>query len=167
MISYLLYYIGDFIEKHPRLYDRLPGVFTKQGHRNPLLELKALDNCLNAHYFDNPITETICPDRVRPRENLKLWARLTVDALAYGSRVAISYEEDLAIARLFCHWEAMLRGMTMVQLHEGYDEEQQTQDILDVCEILGHENFCKRIQDPYDSLGNRAKHAVPSPLKSN
>jgi hypothetical protein len=166
MISYLLYYIGDFIEKHPCLYNRLPGVFTKQS---PLPELKALDNCLNARYFDNPITETICPDRVRPRENLKLWARLTVEALAYGSRsrLAIPYEEDLVIARLFCHWEAILRGMTMVQLHEGYDEEQRTQDILDVCEVLGHVNFCDRIQDPYDSLGKRGKHAVPSALKSN
>lgn len=166
MISYLLYYVGDFIEKHPRLYNRLATVLTQQGSRNPLVELKALDNCLNAHYFDNPVSETICPDRVRPRENLKLWAKLTVEALAYDSRFTIiehKPNEDEAIARVFCHWDAMLRGVTLVQLHDGYNEEQRTQDILGVYEVLGHDNFCNRIQDPYNNLGKQAKHAVASP----
>ena len=169
MVSYLLYYIGDFVEKNLRLYNHLVTVFTQQGSRNPLVELKALNSCLNARYFDNPAMETVSPDRVRPRENLKLWAKLTAETLAYDSRFMMidhKLKEDEAIARVFCHWNAMLRGVTTVPLHDSYDEEKRIQDILDVCEVLGDANFCKRIQDPYNNLGAKAKHAVVSSLKT-
>jgi hypothetical protein len=170
MISYLIYYIGDYIGDHPRLYNHLASVFTPADLQNPLPEMKILEDLLNVHYFDNPVTEVISPDRIRPLESLKLWARLTLEVLKFDNRFTRLHTkelEDEAVAKVFCHWEAMFHYSSTVPLRDDFDAHQRIKHILDACEILSHEDFCKKIEDPYNILGKKAKHAVPSLFHSN
>lgn len=163
MITYITHYLQSHIEKTPKTHTMFAIPF-QQKTRNPLKALKALDTCLNAFYFNSPLQEVIPTDRERQRPNLKIWARMTVDALDFSRQDLISEDlqdqTDALVARVFCHWDSLIRALTEVKSFEGYDEDQRTQDIVEICEILGKKPFSDRIKDSHNDLGKEGKHAV-------
>ena len=165
MICYVSYYCQSHIEKNTKTHDIFATPF-KQKTRNPLKPLKALDTCLNAFYFNSPLQEPIPIDRPRQRPNLKMWARMTVDAMEFSRQDLITTElkdqTDTLVAHVFCHWDNLIRALMEVKSFEGYDEDQRTQDLIDICHILNHERVSQRIKDPYNDLQKQGKHAVPS-----
>ena len=166
MICYISHYCQSHIEKQPKTHDVFASPF-KQRTRNPLKPLKALDTCLNAFYFNSPLQETVAKDRPRQRPNLKMWARITVDAMEFSRQDLITKElkdqTDTLVAHVFCHWNNLLRALIQVKSFEGYDEDQKTQDLIDICNILNHERVSQRIKDPYNDLQKQGKHAVQPP----
>lgn len=122
-----------------------------------------LDASLNAMYYNSPLQEPIPVKRAKPRPKLKIWARMTVDALDFNRHVLItdelSREVDKLVAHVFCHWDNLVRALMETKSFEGYDEDQRTQDIIDICGILG-KAFPERIRDEYNDLGKLGKHAV-------
>jgi hypothetical protein len=161
MISYIAYYCQSYIEKNPKTHTILALPF-QQETRNPLRPLKALDTCLNAFYFNSPLHEIIPTDRKRQRPNLKIWARMTVDALDFSRQDAKEFKDhtDTLVAHIYCHWDSLLRALTEVKSFEGYDEDQRTQDIIEICEILKQKSFSDRIKDSHNDLAKEGKHAV-------
>jgi hypothetical protein len=164
MISYLTHYCNAHIDKYPSHYDLFAVPF-QQTTRNPRPALNYLNICLNSFYFNNPLQEPIPSDRRRQPPNLKGWAKMTVDALDFGRHLInskdLAEETDVLIAHIFCHWDNLIRALTEAKSFEGYDEDQRTQDIIDICNILG-KAFALRIQDGYNDLKKSGKHAVPS-----
>ena len=165
MICYISHYCQSHIERYPQTHDIFATPF-KQKSNNPLKPLKALDTCLNAFYFNNPLQEPIPVDRPRQRPNLKMWARMTVDAMEFSRQHLITQElkeqTDTLVAHVFCHWDNLIRALMEVKSFEGYDEDQKTQDLIDICNVLNHERVSQRIRDPYNDLLKQGKHAVLS-----
>src|SRR5215471_4919869 len=91
MICYLSHYCQSQIERTPKTHDIFAASF-KQKTCNPLKPLMALDTCLNAFYFNSPIQEPIPINRPRQRPNLKMWARMTVDAMEFSRQNLITVE---------------------------------------------------------------------------
>jgi len=89
---------------------------------------------------------------------------MTVDAMEFCRQDLITKElkdqTDLLVAHVFCHWDNLLRALIQVKSFEGYDEDQKTQDLIDICNILNHERVSQRIKDPYNDLQKQGKHAV-------
>jgi hypothetical protein len=169
MFSYITHYCQTHIEKNKKTYDLFAVPF-QQRTTNPRVPLKALDNCLNAFYFNSPLQEPIPTDRPRQRPNLKIWARLTVDAFDFRHTLLLNKvlvtkemreETDILVGRIFCHWDSLIRALVEVKSFDDYDEDQKTQDIIDICNIFG-ETFAEHIKNPYNLLGKYGKHAVPS-----
>lgn len=170
MYAHLTHYCESRIEKDTKMYDLFAAPFQQPA---TLLQtpLKALDNCLNAFYFNSPVQEPIPSDRPRQRPNLKIWARMTVDALKIRhtllfNEVLVNKEAreqiDVLVARIFCHWDSFIRGLVEINSFEDYDEDQKTQDIIDICTIFAP-TFAEYIRNPYNLLLKHGKHAVPSP----
>ena len=165
MISYLVHYCHNYIEQSQNTYDAFAFPF-KSKRRSPGTALKALDICLNSFYWNSPLQEPIPLDRWKQRPNLKLWAKVSVDALLFErlflTTNELKEETDILIGHLFCHWDNLLRAMVNIQSFPDYDEEKKMQDIMDLCDIFG-KSFAERIQDEFNALGNCGKHAV-SPI---
>jgi len=163
MITYITHYCHAHFEQSPETYELLTMPF-QQNTRNPLKALRALDTCLNAFYFNSPLQEIVPVDRPHHRPNLKIWARMTVDALDFSRQdlntPELKEQTDTLVARIFCHWDTLLRALIEVKTFEGYDEDQRTQDIVEICEILKQKSFSDRIKDIYNDLGKEGKHAV-------
>jgi hypothetical protein len=91
---------------------------------------------------------------------------MTVDAMEFSRQDLITKElkdqTDTLVAHVFCHWDNLIRALMEVKSFEGYDEDQRTQDLIDICSILNHERVSQRIKDPYNDLQKQGKHAVPS-----
>jgi len=166
MLSFITHYCQSNIKKYQETYNLFALPF-QQRNRNPLGPLIALDTALNAFYFNSPLQELAPVDRKRSRPNLKIWARMTVDALNFSRHIVntdeLSQETDKLVAHLFCHWDNLVRALTEARSFEGYDEDQRTQDIIEICNILA-KAFPVRIKDEYNALGKLGKHAVPRSL---
>ena len=156
------YYCQPHIEKYPASYEKFASPF-KQHTNDPRLPLKALDACLNAFYHNSPLLETIPANRVRARPDLKIWARMTVSAISYFRPVftvqSVSMETETLISHVFCHWQVLVKALIDADHFEDYDQGARTQDLIDVCEILG-KTFAVFISDEHNQLGERSKHAV-------
>jgi len=159
-MSYIIYYCQSHIEKNPKTHTLFTLPF--KDTYGLLRPLKALDTCLNAFFFNSALHEIIPTDRKRQRPNLKIWARWTVDVLNLTRPDIEEFKDqtDPLVAHIFCHWDNLLRALTEVKCFEGYDEDQRTQDIIEICEILKQRPFSDRIEDSYNHLGKEGKHAV-------
>src|SRR5579859_5871159 len=154
MISYLVHYCQAQIERSQEMYNAFALPF-QQRSRNPRTALKALDTCLNAFYWDSPLQEPLAVDRERQKPNLKIWVRMTADALDFQRQLLtteeLQRETDLLIGRIFCHWDNLLRALVTTQTFKDYDDDKKTQDIMDICDA-GGKAFGERIRDEYNCL---------------
>jgi hypothetical protein len=168
MISYLAHYCRSHIEDDPEMLKlftapfKQNSPFKEKSIRSSHVALKALDTCLNGWYFDNPAQEPLPKMRPPQPPNLKLWARITASALDFG-RIIMDMDKqkeqtDMALSHIFCHWDNLLRGLMELKL-DGYDEDQRTNDIIEICDIL-KTPFSTRIRDSFNDLSNSGKHAV-------
>jgi len=119
-----------------------------------------LDRLLNSLY---QITDSGLSEHPRLPSTMKLWAHLTYEALdiSHLERLKddVRQEMDNLIARVFCHWNVLLRMLLEAQLSEQNRDSKEEQDIARIC---GRLDVCfeKFIRDPHCSLGKCGKHTV-------
>lgn len=148
------------MEKYPASYEIFATPFKENNRR---FGLKALDACLDAFYYYSPLVEPIPSTRQRVQPNLKILARMTVDAISFTSKSLqtkrLNEEMDILVAHVFCHWQVLVKALLDADHFEGYDQDQRMQDLIDICNILGN-LFSIFIQDRHNHLGKMSKHAV-------
>jgi hypothetical protein len=137
---------------------------------HPSRPLEKLENCLAGFHYENPLTEPASTDCVRERPNLKVWAKLTVEAFSkshpdyYPEKAAQQAGERKRyyelVGLIYCHWDHLLRTMLSTNDYEGFGDDEKTQELVEICEILNAFEFSQYILDGANLLPKTSKHAV-------
>lgn len=168
MMAYITYYCSAEMDKNKAIYDIFAEPYIQQ-YMSPVAPLKYLDATLNACYYNSPLFEKVAPGQIRPRPNLRGFAKMTADALDFPNEIVNKDNKeatDMMIAHVFCHWDGLFRLLSDPRAFEDYEEDQQRQDIVDLCLILGKQ-VGWRIRDRDGLLCDAGKHAVIPLLDSH
>lgn len=146
---------------YPASYEIFAAPF-QRGKKDPLKVLKCLDACLDGFCLGNPLTETVPSTRTRERPNLKIWARMTVDAISQVAKslpiVALRETADTLVAHIFCHWQVLIKALLEADF-ENDEHNTRTNELLEICNILG-KSFAVFIHDEHNHLNKSGKQAV-------